>query len=131
MTVLLTASVPALGGLPVGCLFHSVTGLWCPLCGGTRATLSMLDGDWAAVPGWNPYAPVVELLMAAVLVRLGYRLLQARAGGRPALSQPVVSGREALVFMAVSMVFMVLRNLPVLQPLLAARLGPPTTPIWG
>ncbi|ADL03247.1 DUF2752 domain-containing protein [Lacrimispora saccharolytica] len=32
-------------GLGLPCLFHSLTGLYCPGCGGTRAVRSLLQGD--------------------------------------------------------------------------------------
>ncbi|GLC82568.1 DUF2752 domain-containing protein [Lacrimispora brassicae] len=32
-------------GLGLPCLFHSLTGLYCPGCGGTRAIRSLLRGD--------------------------------------------------------------------------------------
>lgn len=117
--------------LPLGCLFHSLTGYWCPLCGGTRATFAMLRGDWAAVPAWNPIAPLVLLLLLAVLLRLVYRVLRERIKDPVAALNALLSPREVLVLVSLLGVFMVLRNTPWLQPWLAAYLGPPTAPVWG
>lgn len=55
------------------CLLHSVTGLYCPGCGGTRAVLALLRGDFyqsfvyhpfviycAAVGGWFMLSQFIE-----------------------------------------------------------------------
>ena len=56
-------------GLPDLCPLHRITGLWCPLCGGTRATRELIHGDvWTAL-GYNPFALVVEVLAVALVVR--------------------------------------------------------------
>lgn len=117
--------------LPAGCLFHALTGYWCPLCGGTRATLAMLRGDWAAVPAWNPLAPLVLLFLLLVLVRLVHRVLRDRLREPVAVLNALLSPREVLVAVVVAGVFTVLRNISALQPWLAAYLGPPTLPAWG
>ena len=37
-------------GLPDLCPLHRLTGMWCPLCGGTRATRELIHGDlWGAL----------------------------------------------------------------------------------
>jgi hypothetical protein len=50
------------------CLFAEITGLPCPGCGLTRATSSLLHGDWRASWQYHPFAGffvLVGLLVAA------------------------------------------------------------------
>lgn len=55
-------------GLPF-CGLRLLTGLPCPLCGGTRAAQAILGGNFSLAAQLNPLAfPVVGLLIAAVLV---------------------------------------------------------------
>ncbi|MDD5199364.1 MAG: DUF2752 domain-containing protein [Terrimicrobiaceae bacterium] len=75
------------------CLFHTVTGLPCPTCGGTRCIRSLIAGDFGTALAWNPMvfllvlaAGVYGMYAAAVTVlrwpRIRFRRLsvaQARA----------------------------------------------------
>lgn len=98
-----------LTGLATPCPLHLATGLWCPGCGVTRMSLSLLRLDlmaaWRANPGLLLLSPVLALLglrLAARYVRTGAVQL---------------TGREnALVWcMAVLMLaYGVVRNLPAL-----------------
>lgn len=51
-----------------GCMFHQVTGLWCPACGLTRGTHDLLNGHVAASIGSNLFTPVVLLAIVATWV---------------------------------------------------------------
>jgi len=55
--------LPFLPRLPIGswsfCAFHKLTGLPCPFCGGTRATQSLLHGDWHQAIYLNPLSILV------------------------------------------------------------------------
>ena len=42
-----------LGSLP--CPFHFLTGLYCPGCGGTRAVMALLTGNWKASLYYHPF----------------------------------------------------------------------------
>ncbi len=57
--------VLSLGRLPL-CGFRHLTGLPCPLCGGTRLCAALAQGDWAAAWAANP----------ALLLMLGLLALQ-------------------------------------------------------
>ncbi len=69
------------------CLFHQLTGLPCPTCGATRATLAFAQGDWLAALQWNPVivliyaallaASVLMILLALINKPLGSRGLEA------------------------------------------------------
>lgn len=68
------------GRLSPGCLFHRVTGLCCPGCGGTRALQAFLRGDWAAAWHYNMFLWLSLLLLAEEYVRLAWAELR---GGEP------------------------------------------------
>ena len=104
--------------LPDLCPLHRTTGLWCPLCGGTRATRELMHGDlWAAL-GYNPFALALE----AVVVLLVARWLLAWLRGQ---RRPLVTGREGILLGVALAVFAVVRNLPGMWVYLGPLLGPP------
>jgi hypothetical protein len=95
----------------VPCPFHELTGLLCPLCGGTRAALRLLDGDLAGSLGLN-----VLLLPLAAVVAYVFVANLAAAGGRLPAPPTWLPRAVALVLVA----FTVVRNLPG-----GELLGPP------
>ena len=105
-------------GLPDLCPLHRTTGLWCPLCGGTRATRELMHGDLWAAMGYNPFALVLE----ALVVLLVLRWLLAYARG---LRRPLVTGGEGILLGVALAVFAVVRNLPGMWVYLGPLLGPP------
>lgn len=44
------------------CMFHRVTGLYCPGCGGTRAVLAFLRGNFVASFCYHPLVPYTAVL---------------------------------------------------------------------
>ena len=88
---------PAHASVYPPCLFHRVTGLWCPGCGSTRALHQLVHGHPAAAFRLNP-------LVISLLPWIGY--LVARRG-RVAV-RPV----WIWAFVGVVMAFGVLRNVP-------------------
>ena len=105
-------------GLPDLCPLHRTTGLWCPLCGGTRATRELMHGDLGAAMGYNPFALVLE----AVVIVLVARWLLASARG---LRRPLLTGGEGILLGVALAVFAVVRNLPGMWVYLGPLLGPP------
>ncbi|HVF31733.1 MAG TPA: DUF2752 domain-containing protein [Acidimicrobiales bacterium] len=93
-----------LEGLPDLCPLRASTGLDCPLCGATRATLALLRGDIVTALDHNALY-VVGLPILGVLV-----LLWLVGGRRPAWSRtPVATGSLVMV----AAVFTVARNVPI------------------
>ena len=88
------------------CLFHALTGLQCPGCGGLRATHRLLHGDIAGAWHFNPLlvslAPVLGIWAVAYGVNqpTGEKLLRL-------LRKPVV----AWGMVAVVVLFAIVRNL--------------------
>ena len=62
--------VPSLGDVHL-CGFQHVTGLPCPLCGGTRACAALADGNFIAAWQLNPGLMVLLALAAAHSLQLG------------------------------------------------------------
>lgn len=90
------------------CPFHELTGLLCPLCGGTRAVLRLLEGDVVGSLGLN----LLAVPLAAVVVWVAASRHTARLPAPPAWLPRAI----AVVLVA----FTVVRNLPG-----AEALGPP------
>lgn len=64
--------------MPFGpCLFHAMTGLYCPGCGGTRAVWYLLHGHLCLSFRFHPLVPYT----AAVLLMETVSFLAARASG--------------------------------------------------
>lgn len=88
------------------CLFHAVTGLNCPGCGGTRAVHHLLHGELATALRCN--ALVVLALPVGALTALWFALRPSGSRGR--------AGRLALwapwLLLALATAFAVVRNLP-------------------
>lgn len=70
-------AVLSLGDLPL-CGFRHVTGLPCPLCGGTRACAALADGNFLAAWQLNPGLMVLLALAAAHSVQLGFEAWTGR-----------------------------------------------------
>ena len=66
-------------GLGVGCGLRALTGMPCPLCGGTHACAALVQGDWAAAWAASPGALV--LLLWLVLLA-GQAVVEGAQGRR-------------------------------------------------
>lgn len=66
------------GGQGFPCLFHLLTGFYCPGCGGTRAIRLMLQGHWLQSLQYHPFVLYAALAVAAE----GVLLLWSLAGKR-------------------------------------------------
>ena len=82
------------------CFFHQVTGLHCPGCGGLRAVHELLHGQVLAALHLNVLAVLSLPLFAGLL----WREIAGRRRG--------ISGRWIWGFVAIMVIFTLLRNLP-------------------
>ena len=105
-------------GLPDLCPLHRTTGLWCPLCGGTRATRELMHGNLWAAMGYNPFALVLEVVVMVLVARWLLAWLRGRR-------RPLVTGREGILLGVALAVFAVVRNLPGMWVYFGPLLGPP------
>lgn len=105
-TAYLLTHDPHVPGSYPRCVLLSVTGLWCPACGGTRAAYDLLHGDVAGAFAVNPLVPVLLVVAVALVARAMWRRRRPVAHPRPMpVWVPVGIGVAVLVFG-------VLRNVP-------------------
>ncbi len=65
------------------CVFHSLTGWFCPGCGMTRALHALVHGDVGAALALNPFAPLLAAGLAlSVAWLLGFRPAPLRRLGQ-------------------------------------------------
>lgn len=108
----------AFSAAPEMCLMHRSTGLWCPLCGGTRATAALIHGDLPTALGYNPFALAIEIVALLVVLRW---LLRRTRGAQGAF----LTGWEATGLLVSMGAFFVVRNLPGMWVHMGPLLGPP------
>jgi hypothetical protein len=97
---------PSSNGFYPMCLFHQMTGLNCPGCGGTRSVYALLHGNVALALRDNA---LFVLLIPAVALRGVW------FAGKKSLGRPVgnfLPAKSLWVLLAVAVIFTVLRNLP-------------------
>jgi len=98
---------PSTHGFYPVCLFHKLTGLNCPGCGGTRAAYQLLHGHLLNALRDNA---LFIFALAGLMVR------GAWFAARKMRHQPATLGvppKALWAFLAVAVVFSVLRNLPM------------------
>lgn len=71
------------------CLFHVVTGAYCPGCGGTRAFLALLQGRVADSIRLNPLVPYMAVCIPSFLLYRFY-CMQKKKALRPAVWMTVL-----------------------------------------
>lgn len=107
--VIATHDPSAAGSRYPGCVFHQMTGLWCPGCGLTRGTYQLLHGHVGAALGYNIFTP---LALTAIVVAW-FAWLRVSWGGAP-IRIPQTAQRWATLALPVLLVaYGVLRNVPV------------------
>ncbi len=97
---------PSTHGFYPVCEFHELTGLNCPGCGGTRAAYQLLHGRVLQALHDNA---LLVLSLAALAGRGAW--FAVRKARNPSIV-PFLPPKALWVFLAIAMVFTVLRNLP-------------------
>jgi hypothetical protein len=98
---------PVTSGFYPPCLFHSLTGLYCPGCGATRALYQMVHGHPASAFAMNPL--FVILLPIIVYTFFSYALLGIRGRGLPKV---FVNPTFLKLLFWIAVAFGIIRNLP-------------------
>jgi hypothetical protein len=95
-----------------GCPFHELTGLWCPVCGSTRAAASLSHGN--LVEAFRHNVLFVPALAALVWVWAAYALRSfvPSTAERGWARNPIARLKHPQYLLAVVLVFWVLRNIP-------------------
>lgn len=116
----LATLLPILGGIvflnfygnqnsfPIQCIFHSITGLWCPGCGGQRAFSLLLHGHILESLRYNIVLPIV--LYFAII---GYYSMIGNLFLKEPFSQKLsFSSRATRNFLIFLVIYSILRNIP-------------------
>ncbi len=90
------------------CPLHAATGLWCPLCGSTRATHELLHADLAGAISLNP---LFVVMVPLALYLYGAWALQLTTGRE--LPRPRPSARWSGALFVLLLAFAVVRNLSI------------------
>jgi hypothetical protein len=99
----------AIGSHYPGCVFHQMTGLWCPGCGLTRGTYQLLHGHIGAALSYNIFTPV-----AVAAIMIAWWSWVRLAWGGAAIHVPPSLLRIATIALPTLLVaYGVLRNVPV------------------
>ncbi len=105
---LLFASDPSKPGGPYPfCIFHALTGLWCPGCGTLRALHQLLHGHVLAALGYNPLTVIASPFVAYAVASHALRW-----AGMRALPAPRMRGWYGWAALGIIVAFGVLRNIP-------------------
>jgi hypothetical protein len=110
---LVAAVDPHRGGPYPPCIWHAVTGTWCPGCGGLRATYDLAHGHLAAAAGENVLVVIAAAVALVAVPALWWRRRAPDAGASGAALAARDQRRLVVVLSCVALVFTVLRNLPV------------------
>ena len=114
---MITVADPFKHHLTPPCPFHALTGLWCPLCGATRAV-------WAAAHGHFGLMVHANLLLPLILVGAGWGWLSWLGRSTGWWRLPVPRGRAFNISIVIVLVaFTALRNLPGMGALAPPRLS--------
>jgi hypothetical protein len=98
---------PVGSGFYPPCVFHQLTGLYCPGCGSTRALHQLVNGHPSAALAMNPL--LVIMLPLIIYAFLSYALLGIRGRGLPRI---FVHPKLIKLLLFIVVAFGVLRNLP-------------------
>lgn len=91
----------------IPCVLHSLTGLYCPGCGTTRAVYLLLHGDLSGALRMNPLIPVSLPLIAYGLAN--FALFEGWGVKLPPRDIPL---KVVIALLAVILAYGVMRNLP-------------------
>ena len=98
-------------GVAIPCVFHRVTGLYCPGCGTMRALVSLTQMQIARAIRYNAFLLVLLPLLAVKGFQTAVFYLKSGAS-------PAEGGKEQTLWITVTVLFVVfgiLRNLPALS----------------
>lgn len=109
---LLVAVDPGESGPYPVCPFRLLTGLWCPVCGSTRAVHALLHADLAAAAAYN-----VLLVLAVPVAGYAWMVWASPRLGGPRLPRPRIAPGVWWGLLTVALAYGVLRNLPAFSVL--------------
>lgn len=92
----------------IPCLFHQITGWYCPGCGITRAVVSLINGDIIRSTQFNILLPILLVLGIYYLIVFSYRYIKT---GEMLKLTEFYPRKIILVLLIIALGYGVLRNI--------------------
>ena len=97
---------PVGSGFYPKCVFHEITGLYCPGCGAARAFHALIHGDFLTALDFNPLLVITLPVIVAMIVLEIVGVFRNKCYG-------LFHMWQAVALVALIVAYTVLRNLPV------------------
>ena len=97
------------GNVPLICVFHEITGLYCPGCGAGRACYSILHLEFADAFCYNP---LMTILLPLIGLYIMARVFDWMVTGGNHIDRKI-SVRLLAWILGITLLFGILRNIPV------------------
>lgn len=94
-------------GIGIPCMYYELTGLYCPGCGMTRATMSLLKLDFYQAVRYNAFSIVAIPLIALYAIGGTYAWLF----NKPNFIDNKIPSKVWIIFIIVLLLYGVLRNI--------------------
>ena len=107
------------GNIPLICVFHEVTGLYCPGCGAGRACYSILHGQFLEAICYNP---LMTVLLPLIGLYIAARMVDWVVTGGNHIDRKI-NVKFLTWVLVIVVVYGVLRNIPVFPFTLLAPEG--------
>ena len=107
------------GNIPLICVFHEVTGLYCPGCGAGRACYSILHGQFLEAFCYNP---IMTVLLPLIGLYIAARMVDWVVTGGNHIDRKI-NVKFLTWVLVIVVVYGVLRNIPVFPFTLLAPEG--------
>lgn len=107
------------GNIPLICVFHEVTGLYCPGCGAGRACYSILHGQFLEAFCYNP---LMTVLLPLIGLYIAARMVDWVVAGGNHIDRKI-NVKFLTWVLVIVVVYGVLRNIPVFPFTLLAPEG--------
>lgn len=97
---------PVQSGIYPKCVFHELTGLYCPGCGAARAFHALVHGDFLAALDYNPLLVIaLPVIIAMIVLEIVGYFCNRRYG--------LFQMWQAVALVTLIVAYTVLRNLPI------------------
>ena len=106
-------------GAGIPCMFHQITGFYCSGCGASRALRSILHFDFYQALRYNAILTLCLPLFAVYFTSLSVSCIRF---GKDRVSEKI-SMKIVWIFIALALIYGVLRNIPALSFLAPVTLG--------
>ena len=106
-------------GAGIPCMFHQITGFYCSGCGASRALRSILHFDFYQALRYNAIFTICLPLFAVYFTSLSVSYIRF---GKDRVSEKI-SMKIIYIFVAIALVYGILRNIPAFSFLAPVTLG--------